>query len=313
MPITTLQELPRESYETDSLLEHFQLIDQPFSLTADPRFFYLSSVHGKALTDLQQAVNERCGLVLLTGEMGTGKTTLARGIVEQWRYQLEVAYIGGGTFALEDILRRAMKELGLEVSAEVAAAEASLRSFAEQTAREGRTVVLLIDEAQNLMGETFQSLVQLTGLRSLPQPILQLVLVGHPELRGLLKNWQRQREIPERFVETELGTLPPHESYRYIEHRLEVAGGIPELFHPEALRFIARKAGGLPRRLNILCHNALSIAFRAGKNQTELADARQALAQSELPSSRKLLLRAAVLVGIVLLVAVILTALALIR
>ena len=307
MAITTLQELPQESYEIDSLLGHFQLLDQPFALTADPRFLFLSSVHGKALTELHLAVNERRGLVVLRGKMGTGKTTLARAILDQWRYQLEVAYIGGGTFSLEDILRRAMKEFGLEAPAELAAAEAMLRSFADRTAREGRTVILLIDEAQNLTGETFESLVQLTGLGSLSQPVVQLVLAGQPELSRLLRKSHRRRRIPGRFVETELQLLSPDESFRYIEHRLEVAGGVPELFYPEALRLIARKGRGLPRRLNILCHNSLSIAFREGKKQIDLADVHQALAQSELPSSQRLLRRAAILVGLLLLVAVILT------
>jgi general secretion pathway protein A len=259
---------------------HFGLAAEPFSLTPDPEFLYLSRGHSEALAALRVGLTGRRGLIVMTGEVGTGKTTLLYALLRAVGDAMRTAYVANTTVGFDGILRLALADFGVPGSHRdrvemLAALNGMLRDCAE---RDG-IATLIIDEAQTLDVAAFEQLRQLSNFESFSHKLLQIVLVGQPELEARLA-LPELRALTERVaVHCRLTPLGIRESRAYVDHRLERAGGAADLFEPGARDALLRAAEGLPRRINILCDSALLFAYGRGAAQVTTEIARAAIAE----------------------------------
>lgn len=257
---------------------HFGLRSEPFSLTPDPAFFYLSPDHNEALAGLKIGLENRRGLMLMIAEVGMGKTTLLYSMLDQLDPQIHTAYLSNTRLSFDELLRQALTDLGTPcASRDRVDLLNALNTFLHERASAGETAALIIDEAQNLDEGTFEDLRLLSNYETYTDKLLQIVLVGQPELDVKLAR-PSLRQVTERVaVRCHINPLSRAESVRYLEHRLRVAGGAIELFTPAALEFIVWKARGIPRRLNILCHSAMLFAYGRGSRRVLFREARAAI------------------------------------
>lgn len=250
----------------------FGLQRDPFTISPDPRYLFLSERHREAFAHLMYGAQGGGGFVLLTGDIGTGKTTVCRHFLEHTPAQSQVAYIFNPRLSVTELLRSIADEFGIEVPApngrETTVKELvdPLNRFLLAAHAAGRNPILIIDEAQNLSPEVLEQLRLLTNLETNEHKLLQIVLIGQPELREILSRpglEQLAQRIVARF---HLGPLDDAETRRYIEHRLSVAGlSGPLPFTNRALRRIHRISGGVPRKINLLCGRALLGAYALGQ------------------------------------------------
>jgi len=261
---------------------HFGLRTEPFSLTPDPSFFYLSPDHAEALAGLKIGLENRRGLMLMIAEVGMGKTTLLYSMLDKLDPQVHTAYLSNTRLSFDDLLRQALADLGHPcASRDRVDLLNALNTFLHERASAGETAALIIDEAQNLDEETFEDLRLLSNYETYTDKLLQIVLVGQPELDTKLAR-PSLRQVTERVaVRCHINPLTPAESLRYLEHRMRVAGGSTELFTPAALRLIVWKARGIPRRLNILCHSAMLFASGRGSSRVSFREARAAIREKQ--------------------------------
>lgn len=263
--------------------EHFGLAADPFSLTPDPAFLYLSPDHREALAAVQYGLLDGRGFITLIGEVGTGKTTLLYSILGRRHEGLEAAYVSYSAQRFEDLLASALKDLKIETAGMTKAALLeALNQHLVKRADEKRTTALIIDEAQNLSDESFEELRLLSNFETYTRKLLQIVLVGQPELQERLRQ-SGLRQLRERVsVRAYVNPLSRDEMAKYVAHRLQRAGGAAdELFTPRALRILVRRTGGIPRRANILCHNALLFAFGRNLARVTHIEAREAVAEMD--------------------------------
>ena len=241
----------------------FGLSEKPFSITPDPRYLYLSERHADALAHLLYGITESGGFIQLTGEVGTGKTTLLRSLLEQLPENADIALIVNPRLGPGDFLETICQELHVRLAkkhSEKDLVDALNRHLLKAYA-DGRRVVLMVDEAQNLSAEVLEQVRLLTNLETSKQKLLQIILVGQPELRELLaRNDLRQlaQRITSRF---HLKPLDRSESAAYLQHRLKIAGATGEIFLSSARREIYRLSGGVPRLINVIADRALLGAY----------------------------------------------------
>ncbi|HLK10826.1 MAG TPA: AAA family ATPase [Candidatus Binatia bacterium] len=262
---------------------HFHLAEEPFSLTPDPAYLYLSPEHREALAAIQYGLVAGRGFCTLIGEVGTGKTTLLYSLLSQLGSDVETAYIAYTTQSVEDLLAAALRDMHIDAgSRSKGALLEALNAHLVRRADEGRTVALIIDEAQDLSDAAFEELRLLSNFESYTRKLMQIVLVGQPELQDRLRQPQL-RQLRERVgVRAVINPLSNEEMERYIEHRLQRAGGSTvRLFEPWAVKLIVRRAAGIPRRANILCHNALLFAYGRGLPQVTARVGREAIAEMD--------------------------------
>lgn len=250
-------------------LQHFGLSEPPFSITPDPRFVYLSERHRDGLAHLLYGVGQggSGGFVQLTGEVGTGKTTLCRLLLEQLPAQTEVALVLNPRLDPVELVETICQELKLDI----AALRGSLKGLVEMLnvhllARHaaGWRVVALIDEAQDLSRDALEQVRLLTNLETAEQKLLQVILIGQPELRDLLER-PDLRQLAQRITARyHLTPLNAAETEEYVRHRLTVAGSTRQPFTRLALRALHGFAGGVPRLLNVIADRALLAAYVAG-------------------------------------------------
>jgi type II secretory pathway predicted ATPase ExeA/peptidoglycan hydrolase-like protein with peptidoglycan-binding domain len=249
---------------------YFSLSEPPFSITPDPRFVYLSSRHREALAHLQYSLSGQNGFVLLTGEVGTGKTTLCRCILESTPEELDIALILNPALDARELVASICDELGVEYDAHADGVRAIYKALNEHLLaqhNEGRRVVVIIDEAQNLGAEVLEQVRLLTNLETSKQKLLQIVLIGQPELRDLVAQ-QNLRQLAQRITARyHLMPLDASDTAAYIEHRLSVCGANRPLFTARALRRVHEHATGIPRLVNTICDRALLGAYATGKRQ----------------------------------------------
>lgn len=257
---------------------YFGLDDVPFAITPNPRYLYLSGHHAEALAHLLYGVTESGGFIQLTGEVGTGKTTLVRCLLDQLPEHVDVALILNPHIELGEFLHTVCAELGIEHSdgdSTKTLVDRLNRHLLDAHAR-GRRVVLLVDEAQALPIDVLEQIRLLTNLETESQKLLQIVLVGQPELRSLLAR-QDLRQLAQRITARyHLAPLDGREAAAYIRHRLEVAGASGPIFTPAAIRRIHKLASGIPRLINILCDRALTGAYAQESRQVDSRLARRA-------------------------------------
>ena len=261
---------------------HFGLRTEPFSLTPDPAFFYLSPDHAESLAGLKIGLENRRGLMLMIAEVGMGKTTLLYSMLDQLDPQVHTAYLSNTRLSFDDLLRQALGDFGQACpSRDRVDLLNALNAFLHERASVGETAALIIDEAQNLDEETFEDLRLLSNYETYTDKLLQIVLVGQPELDVKLAR-PSLRQVTERVaVRCHINPLTQEESLRYLEHRLRVAGGSTALFTPTALRLLTWKARGIPRRLNILCHSAMLFAYGRGASRVSFREARAAIREKQ--------------------------------
>ncbi len=246
---------------------HFGLREGPFSLAPDPRYLYASEQHREALAHLLFGVGGDGGFVLLTGEVGTGKTTVFRSLLEQLPEGTRIAFVLHPRLSAAELLASVCDEFGISYPRNTKSTKKlvdRVNAFLLAEAEEGRRCVLVIDEAQNLDTEVLEQLRLLTNLETTRRKLLQVILIGQPELREKLARpglRQLSQRITARF---HLDPLGRREVGPYILHRLAVAGGEARLFPPRTIRRIAGLSRGVPRLINILCDRSLLGAFATG-------------------------------------------------
>lgn len=244
-------------------LDFYGFQEKPFTLTPNPRFVYLSRNHREVLAHLLYGIEDGCGFIAITGEVGTGKTTVLRALLEDLdndRYRL--AFIFNPSVSALDLLRAIQREYAIEgPAAEAGDLLHLLNEFLLRQRGEGRTVVLVIDEAQHLDPAVLEQIRLLSNLETQTDKLIQIVLVGQPELGALLKR-RNMRQLNQRIsVRYHLGTMNFADTCEYVRHRLRVAGGDEEIFTPAALKKIHRYSGGLPRLINLACSRALLMGY----------------------------------------------------
>jgi general secretion pathway protein A len=239
---------------------YFGLKEPSFSITPDPQYLFLSEQHREALAHLLYGAGESGGFVLLTGEVGTGKTTVCRAFLEQLPEGVDVALILNPAMTVTELLRAVCDELRIEVPEEERTVKRlvdRLNRFLLKGHAEGRRAVLMIDEAQNLQPKVLEQIRLLTNLETPKHKLLQIFLVGQPELRTLLHS-EGLRQLNQRITARyHLRPFNAGETAEYIRHRLAVAGVERQLFTRSAVRRVHRISGGVPRLINILCDRAL--------------------------------------------------------
>ena len=262
---------------------HFGLLEDPFSLAPDPRFLYVGERHREALAHLAFGLQGAGGFVVLTGEVGAGKTTVCRAFLDQLPVHCRVAWIFNPPRDEDELLQAVMQEFGLAATdgGRRDRLDAINRDLLAQHA-EGRQCVLVVDEAQALPPAVMESLRLLTNLETAERKLLQIVLVGQPELRDQLDEPGRLQVAQRVVARYHLDGLDPPECTAYLRHRLAVAGRQGELpFDDAAVRRLQRASGGVPRRLNLLAGRALLGAWAQGRARAGAAEVRQA--EKELP------------------------------
>ena len=246
-------------------LSFFGLNEKPFSITPDPRYLFLSERHAEALAHLVYGIGEAGGFIQLTGEVGTGKTTVIRSLLAQTPKNTDVALILNPRISAPEFLLTLCEELGIGVpdSAEGSVKELVdiLNRYLLRAHAEGRRIVLIVDEAQNLAPEVLEQVRLLTNLETETQKLLQIILIGQPELRELLGRVQL-RQLAQRITgRFHLDPLSRSESVAYVRHRLRVAGATQDVFTPAALRALHQVSGGVPRLINVIADRALLGAY----------------------------------------------------
>ena len=260
-------------------LEYFGLREFPFSLAPDPRFLYLSAQHREALAHLLYGVRSEGGFVQLTGEVGTGKTTVCRCFLEQLPPGTRAAVILNPALSAEELFAAICDEFQIarpEGHASVKGSLDLINHFLLGVHAAGERAVLVIDEAQNLDAAVLEQVRLLTNLETSSHKLLQVILMGQPELRATLAR-PELRQLAQRITARfHLQPLSREETRAYVRHRLEVAGSGEELFPAPVFGKLRRLSRGVPRLINILCDRALLGAFVQGKRQVERATLAQA-------------------------------------
>ena len=258
---------------------YFGLGEAPFSIAPDPRYLYMSQRHQEALAHLLYGVNGDGGFVLLTGEVGAGKTTLCRCLLGQIPAACDIAYIFNPRLTVEELLSTICTEFGVAVAAGSTSIKTlvdSINTHLLDAHARGRHTVLIIDEAQNLAADVLEQMRLLTNLETDQRKLLQIILLGQPELAQMLER-PGLRQLAQRIVARyHLGPLTKSEVAAYVRHRLEVAGARRELFPPSLTGRLYRLSQGVPRVVNVLCDRALLGAYVQGKAGVDRATLAQA-------------------------------------
>ncbi len=254
----------------------FGLNKEPFSIAPDPRFLFMSEMHREALAHLLYGVSGGGGFVLLTGEIGAGKTTVCRAFLEQVPTHCKVAYIFNPRLTVAELLQSVCDEFHITrpLSSQGAGAPSvkdyvdALNAYLLAEYGAGKHTVLIIDEAQNLAADVLEQLRLLTNLETSERKLLQIVLIGQPELRELLARPELEQLAQRVIARYHLPALSAAETGQYIQHRLAVAGTAARMpFEARGLARIHELSGGVPRRINLLCDRALLGAYSQGQAQ----------------------------------------------
>lgn len=253
-------------------LEYYNLKEHPFSITPDPRFLYWSSQHKDAYDHLLYGINQRMGFIELTGEVGSGKTTLCRAILSALDSDVQTALILNPSLTETQLLRAMLNDFGLEAKGRDRLAYIEiLNAFLLEKNRLGANVALVIDEAQDLSPQVMEQVRLLSNLETDQQKLIQIVLCGQPELKRRLAR-PDLRQLRQRItVRYHLSPLTQEDTMIYIKHRLTVAGSGDIFFDSSAIRTIYKYTKGSPRLINAVCNNTMLAGYVA---RTHIIDAK---------------------------------------
>ena len=259
-------------------LDFYGLTDTPFSITPNPRYLFLSKHHREVFAHLLFGIRRHAGFIEVTGEVGTGKTTVLRTLFRELeKEEARIAYIFNPCLSAPDLLRTVNREFGLDHQASPPELHTALNAFLLQENAAGRTVILVIDEAQNLTVDVLEQVRLLSNLETETDKLIQIVLVGQPELGALLEK-KELRQLSQRItVRYHLQAMDAEDTVAYIEHRLGIAGwSRGHLFTPAALQKIYQETRGNPRMTNILCDRSLLVGYADNIPQIDLPEIRRA-------------------------------------
>lgn len=260
--------------------DYYGFVEKPFSLTPDPRFLYRSETHANAFDLLQYAIHRREGFVVITGDIGTGKTTLCRAVLDELDHRTFTALVLNPFLSEEDLLQLILQDFGVVSREEVKKGRLAgiskqdlidaLNEFLISLLPLGASALLVVDEAQNLPLQVLEQIRILSNLETDKEKLLQVVLVGQLNLQTLLRS-PEMRQLDQRVsIRYELKPLTRRETAAYVEHRLAIAGGARAVsFTPRALDLLHRFSGGTPRLINLLCDRALLGGYAARTNRIE--------------------------------------------
>ena len=277
--------------------EYYGFSEKPFSLTPDPKYLYKSASHANAFELLQYAIRRREGFVVITGDIGTGKTTLCRALLDQVDRKTFTALVLNPFLAEEDLLRLILQEFGVVSRDEIKRGRLAgvtkqelietLNEFLLSLRALGAQALLIVDEAQNLPLHVLEQVRILSNLETEKEKLLQIVLVGQSNLKDLLRK-PELRQLDQRVsIRYDLKPLSAEETAAYVQHRLSVAGGGAAVaFAPKALARLHRFTGGIPRLINLLCDRALLAGYSAHTNRITPAHVDAAASALELERPR---------------------------
>jgi general secretion pathway protein A len=266
-------------------LAFYGLAEKPFNTTPDPKFLWLTPGHREALAQLLYSVQEKRGFLVLTGEVGTGKTTLLNALLRRLDANTATAFVSDSTLPFDDLLAYAFKELGVSADGASRADRLfALKQFLIERQRAGRRTALIIDEAQNLDVPTLEQIRLLSNIETPEDKLLQILLVGQPELRVKLKR-PELRQLQQRIeLHCTIPSLSSVQTRQYVQARVRIAGGRDRaLFSDQAIATIAAYTVGIPRRINILCDHCLVLGYAGQERRIERDVVRQAIASLEGP------------------------------
>ncbi|WP_281705898.1 ExeA family protein [Aeromonas taiwanensis] len=257
--------------------QFFGLSEPPFSISPNPKYLYMSERHGEALAHLSYGLQDGGGFVLLTGEVGTGKTTVSRCLLQQLPPETEIAYILNPSLTERDLLAAICDEYQLPYADEASLKQLFdlIRDHLLANLAAGKRSVVLVDEAQHLLPGVLEQLRLLTNLETDDKKLLQVVLIGQPELQQMLRQ-PLLRQLAQRITARyHLLPLSRQDVDAYVRFRLQVAGCIQPLFTPRAIQTLHRLSGGIPRLINLICDRALIAAFARGSHKIVHGDISQ--------------------------------------
>jgi general secretion pathway protein A len=259
--------------------EYFRLADYPFSIAPDPAYLYMSQKHREALAHLIYGVNSEGAFVVLTGEVGTGKTTICRCMLGQLPENCDIAFILNPRLTEVELLATICDEIGIAQPADPTSVVAFINRFNRHlldSHAAGRKTLLVIDEAQNLDSSVLEQLRLLTNLETNRCKLLQIVLIGQPELRDMLER-RELRQLSQRITARfHLDPLSKRDIFDYVRHRLTIAGVRYPLFPPSLMGQLYRLSRGIPRVINLICDRALLGAFAQSKSRVDRGILRKA-------------------------------------
>ncbi len=265
-------------------LEYFDLKESPFSLTPDPQYLFMSGRHREGLAHLLYGVQQSGGFVQLTGEIGSGKTTLCRCLIRQLPPDTDIALILNPRLTVTELLAAVCDELRVPYPEKTTSVKVLVDALNERLLEshgQRRRTVLIIDEAQNLDGDVLEQVRLLTNLETAQEKLLQIILIGQPELLAILKS-RRLRQLSQRITARyHLEPLSRAETYAYVRHRLLVAGRREPLFTPRALRSVYACSRGVPRVINIVCDRALLGAYAQDRRRIGAGIVRRASRETQ--------------------------------
>lgn len=251
--------------------EFYGFSERPFDVSPDPKFLYLTESHREALASMMYGIRERRGFLAITGEVGTGKTTLINALLDSLNEKVKTAHIFRKCTTFQELLRTILTELGVPPRGrDRFSLWQRLDQYLLDTTAKGETVVLILDEAQNLSIELLEEIRTLSNLETQKTKLLQIILVGQPELENKL-NSEELRQLRQRIsIRRKLSPLQDEEIKAYIKHRLGLVGGNAEaLLARDAIRMICRYSNGIPRVINVLCDNAFLVGYAVGKKTVD--------------------------------------------
>lgn len=266
-------------------LDFFQLAEFPFNVTPDPRFLFFSGRHREAFESLLYGVEHRKGFIVLTGEVGCGKTTVCRSVLNNLPGTTHSAFILNPSLTAAQLIRSVLTDLGMEVKGQDKLVHiAQLNRFLLRCLEKGENVAVVIDESQNLDPLLMEQVRMLSNLETDQHKLIQIILAGQPELKERLQRAELRQLRQRVTVHCDLEPLSLNETGLYIRHRLKVAGATDpdNLFQSSAVREIHERAAGIPRQINTVCDRALLAAYVRRDRQVDLYSVTDALADLSL-------------------------------
>jgi len=260
-------------------LEHFGLEEPPFRLSPDPHFLFLSKHHARARAYLESTVLLEDGFVIITGDVGSGKTTLMKCFMESLGEEIVYAHIAQTQVTPVQFLQGVLADFGFKpFNKRKAELLDMLNNFLVEQYSAGKKVLLIVDEAQNLSARVLEEIRLLSGVETSKSKVLRIILAGQPELNTTLDSDNMRQLVQRARLRFHLGPLSEIETSEYIAHRLQVAGANDrQVFLPETLSVIFRFSGGIPRLVNTLCDTAMLCAFAENRENIGLGDVNAAV------------------------------------
>ena len=291
--ITILEDLENIMYR-----EHFGFRELPFSIAPDPRFLYMSEQHREAMAHLVYGMSTDGGFVMLTGDVGTGKTTICRFLLDQIREKTDIAFILNPKMTAEELLATICDELGIEYprgNMSIKVFVDSINTYLLNAYAGGRKIVLIMEEAQNLKPDVLEQVRLLTNLETNQQKLLKIIMIGQPELKEMLARADMEQLSQRITARYHIGPLSRNEVIAYVNHRLSVAGARSRLFSDSVVGRLHRLSRGVPRLVNVICDRALLGAYVQGKytvdKKTLIKASREIFAECGSQKGRRRILR----------------------